>query len=120
VAGAPAAGGGGGGGAVQAVRGAVTRVVAESDMKQIQTFIEYSSGASGRMPTPQETLAALTREAPKIAEMVNDGTIVLNTARSREDVWAYEKKALEQRGWVVTSSAVEQMDSATLRQRLGQ
>ena len=59
-------------------------------------------------------------EAPAIAALVKDGTIVLNPARSREDVWAYEKKAYESRGWVATSQGVETMDAATLKSRLGQ
>jgi hypothetical protein len=119
VAGAPGVAEGGGGGAVQAVRGAVARVVNLEDMKQIHIYIENASGASGRMPSQQETLAALMQEAPKIAELVNDGTIVLHNARTREEVWAYEKKALDQSGWVVTSNGVERMESAALRQRLG-
>ena len=115
------AGVGGGGGAIQAVRGAVqTKAVDANMMKQIHTYIEYASGASGKMPSTQETVAALQMEAPAIAALVNDGTIVLNPARSRDDVWAYEKKAYESRGWVATSQGVETMDAATLKSRLGQ
>jgi len=115
------AGVGGGGGAVQAVRGAVqTKAVDANMMKQIHTYIEYASGASGKMPSPQETLAALQMEAPAIAALVNDGTIILNPTRSREAVWAYEKKAYESRGWVATSQGVETIDAATLKSRLGQ
>jgi hypothetical protein len=121
VAGAPAvAGGGGGGGTVQAIRGAVGRTVTANDLQQIRTFIENASLASGRMPTPQQTLAALKQEAPKIAELVDDGTIVLHNAKTRESVWAYEKKAYDQGGMVLTNQGVERMDAATLRQRLQQ
>ena len=116
-----AGGGGGSGGAAQAVRGAVqTKAVDANMMKQIHTYIEYASGASGKMPSTQETVAALQMETPTIAALVNDGTIVLNPARSRDDVWAYEKKAYESRGWVATSQGVETMDAATLKSRLGQ
>ncbi len=113
-------GGGGGGGAVQAVRGAVQRkAVNANQMKQIHTFIEYASGASGRMPSTADTLASLQKEAPAIAALVNDGTIVLNSVQSRESIWAYEAKALESSGWVCSNQGVETMDAATLKQRLG-
>lgn len=97
-----------------------SKAVDANMMKQIHTYIEYASGASGKMPSTQETVAALQLEAPAIAALVNDGTIVLNPVRSREEVWAYEKKAYESRGWVATSQGVETMDAATLKSRLGQ
>lgn len=120
VAGAPLAGGGGGGGAVQAVRGAATRAVSRNDLQNIRIYIENASLASGRMPSPQETLSALRQEAPNIAKQVDEGIIVLHPARSREGIWAYERKAYDQGGLVLTSSGVEQMDATTLRQRLNQ
>jgi hypothetical protein len=121
VVGAPTiAGGGGGGGAVQAVRGAATRAVTQNDLNQIRIYIENASLASGRMPTPQETYAALQQEAPQIAQLINEGAIVLHYARTREDIWAYERKAYDQGGQVLTSQGVAYMDAATLRQRLGQ
>lgn len=110
-----------GAGAVQNVRGAVQRKAVESNqMSQIRLFIDTASGASGKMPSPAETLAALKKEAPSIAALISDGTIVLHPARNRESVWAYEAKALETKGWVATSSGIETMDSATLKARLNQ
>jgi hypothetical protein len=88
-------------------------------LNQIRLFIENASGASGQMPDPKLTLAALQQEAPKIAEAVKEGIIVIYNARTREDIWAYEAVALEQGGQVVTSSGIERMDAATLRSRLG-
>ena len=104
-------------GAVQAVRGAVTRDEILNALKQIQLFIENSS-VDGSMPSPETTLAALQKEAPKYATWVNEGKITLNRASTREEVWAYAK--LPQGNWaVVTASGVEQMNEANLNQRLG-
>ena len=119
VGGGAAAGGGGGGGAVQAVRKAVVRTVTQNDLRQIQTFIDTASGASGQMPTVQETYTSLKREAPAIAKLIDEQVIVLNPARTREEIWAYEAAALQQGGWVVSASGVERMEAATLKQRLG-
>ncbi len=111
--------GGGGGGAVQAVRGAAKKTVDANDLKMIHTFVEYASGASGRMPSTETTRAALKQEAPEIERKIYEGLIVLNPAKNREEIWAYEAKALESSGWVATNNGVETMDAATLKRRLG-
>ncbi|MBX3398769.1 MAG: hypothetical protein KF873_08520 [Gemmataceae bacterium] len=111
--------GGGGAGAVQAVRGAAKKTVDANDLKMIHTFIEYASGASGRMPSAETTRAALKQEAPEIERKIYEGLIVLNPAKNREEIWAYEAKALESSGWVATNNGVETMDAATLKRRLG-
>lgn len=116
---APVVGGGGGGGATQAVRGAAKKTVDANDLKMIHTFIEYASGASGRMPSAETTRSALKQEAPEIERKIYEGLIVLNPAKNREEIWAYEAKALESSGWVATNNGVETMDSATLKRRLG-
>jgi hypothetical protein len=113
-------GGGGSGGAVQAVRGAVKRAVTMNDLNQIRIYIENASLASGRMPTVQETYQALQQEAPTIAALIDDRTITLHPARTREEVWAYETAALQNGGLMLTSQGVERVDAQTLRQRLGQ
>jgi hypothetical protein len=110
---------GGSGGAVQAVRGAVKRIVDQNEMRNIHLFIENASGASGRMPSVNDTYAAIKKEAPKTAEKIDDGIITLCNARMREDIWAYETDALQNGGWVCSSSGVERMDAQTLKQRLG-
>jgi hypothetical protein len=114
-----ALGGGGGGGAAMAVRKAAKRAATNNELHQIHLFIESASAASGQMPSPQETLAALQREAPKIAEAIKEGVIVLTPARSREEIWAYEAIALEQGGQVLTNTGIERMDADTLKRRLG-
>lgn len=114
-----ALGGGGGGGAAQAVQKAAKRAATNNELHQIHIFIESASGASGQMPPPQETYAAIQKEAPKIAEAIKEGVIVLTGTRSRESVWAYEAIALEQGGQVLTNNGIERMDADTLKRRLG-
>jgi hypothetical protein len=110
-------GGGSGFGAEQAVRGAVTREQLLEALGQIRLFID-NAGVDGNMPSPETTLATLQREAPKYAKLVTDGKIVLNPATTREEVWAYAQ--LPQGNYAVAvASGVEQMDQASLNQRLG-
>jgi hypothetical protein len=115
-------GGGGGGGAYQGVRTAVKRTVNANEMKNLHLFIETASGASGRMPSYQETLAALQREAPKTAKHIEDGDIVLTGAPTREGIWAYTRDPQSVAGehLILTSSGIERMPAATLRQRLNE
>jgi hypothetical protein len=117
----PAAGGGSGG-AVQAVRMAATRTVNLIQLDQLRLFIETASGASGRMPTAQEITAAVQKEAPQIAKLVRDKAIILTGTRSRENIWAYTADPQDAAGQhlVVTSSSIERMPAADLRQRLQQ
>jgi hypothetical protein len=118
----PGMGGGGGGGAAQAVRKAVTRTVNQNELKNVQTFIETASSASGQMPSVQEVTATLQKEAPKTYKLVQDGAIVLTGTRSRENIWAYTADAQDTVGQhlVVTSSGIERMAAQTLQQRLQQ
>jgi hypothetical protein len=109
----------GGGGAGQAVRGTAKKTVDMNDFRQIHTFIEYASGATGRMPTTEQTRAALKQESPEIEQKIYEGLIVLCAAKNREEVWAYEAKALESGGLVATHNGVETLDAATLKRRLG-
>lgn len=113
-----ALGGGGGGGAAGAVRKAAKRAATNNELHQIHLFIETYSAASGQMPKPADTLAAIQKEAPKIAEAIKEGVIVLLPAKSREEIWAYEAIALEQGGQVLTSGGIERMDADALQRRL--
>jgi hypothetical protein len=119
VSGGKAAGGGGSGGAAQAVRKAVKRTATMNDLAQIRVFIENASATTGKMPTVKETYDALKQEAPTIAKLIDEQVIILNPARTREEIWAYEASALTDGGVVLSGSGVERMDAATLKQRLG-
>ncbi len=98
------------------------RVVAESDLKQIQIFIENASLASGQMPTREEVAAALQKEAPKIYKQVQEGAIVLTGTRSRQNIWAYTPDPQSIAGYhlILTSNGVERLDPAPLKKRLEQ
>lgn len=104
----------------QTPRSAAQRTVTMNDLTQIRIYIENASAASGSMPSVNETYAALKREAPRIAELIDTRVITLNPARNREQVWAYETAAYQVGGLVVTSSGVERMSAEQLQQRLKQ
>jgi hypothetical protein len=109
---------GGGGPGVMGVRGAVNREELEHALGQIRIFIENASGVDGTMPSVQTTYAALQKEAPKYAKYVDDRLIVINPAKSREEVWAYA--VLPQGNYaVLTSSGIERKTLQELNTLLG-
>lgn len=113
------AGGGGGGGAAGAVRKAADRTKVRAAIADLRLTIDGFSLSEGRMPTPQETYAIVKQAAPAYAKFIEDGQIVLNPAKSREEVWAYEGKPPYGVYMVLTSQGVEDMDAQALRTRLG-
>ena len=111
-------GGGGGGPGVMGVRGAVNREELEHALGQIRIFIDNASGAEGTMPAVETTYAALQREAPKYAKFIDDKLIVLNPAKTREEVWAWA--VLPQGNFaVLTSSGIERKSQQELNAMLG-
>jgi hypothetical protein len=113
-------GSGGGGGAYQAVRTATTRTVNMAQMHDLQLFIDNASLADGQMPSAEVIKAALQKESRKTYELVNNGSIVLTGTRSRQGIWAYtfEPQTTGGEHLVLSSSGIERMPAATLRQRL--
>lgn len=91
---------------------AAARKVSKDDMKEVWIFIENASLASGKMPSPEVTYAALIQAESPAAGLVKDGSIVLTGARQREAIWAYEKNAPKQGGWVATQNGAEQLTAA--------
>lgn len=112
----------GSGGVVQGVRMAAVRTVNYNEMKNLHLFMEAGSAASGQLPDSRTVLAEIQREAPKTYKHLDDKSIVLTGARSRDSIWAYTADPQNAIGnhLVITSSGVEQMAGETMKQRLEQ
>jgi hypothetical protein len=112
-----------GGGTIQKVRAAPGRVVNANELKNLHLFIENASGASdsGQLPDKQTILASLERDpdARNLVKDIKDGLIVLTGNTQRESVWAYEKNAPANGGWVVSNQGAERLSAAEVKQRLG-
>jgi predicted small lipoprotein YifL len=93
--------------------------VTVKDMEDIKIFIHDSSLVMGRMPAKEFVYGALVQAGTPTAKLVNSGAIVLTGAQSREGVWAYEAKALEQGGMIVGPNGVETVTATELKRRLG-
>jgi hypothetical protein len=95
------------------------KAVSKDDMKEVWIYIENRSGATDKMPPPQEVLGALVQAKSPAADLVKYGSIVLTGARTRDSIWAYEKNALTNGGWVASQNGVETLTAAELMSRLG-
>jgi hypothetical protein len=93
----------------------------QNDMKLLQTFLEYASGVSGKLPEKAATLAALKMDkgTVNLVKAIEDGSLVLTGPVNREGVWAYEKNAAESGGFVLSNNGVEKLDAAAAKKRLG-
>ncbi|MSR54356.1 MAG: hypothetical protein EXS09_13855 [Gemmataceae bacterium] len=98
--------GGGSGGAVQAVRGAATRTVTAAELHDLHLFMTNAKLSMGRVPTSQETWAEISQPSgnPKLTQMIREGLIVLVPNPQDEGLWAYDKNAPTQGGWVLMHS----------------
>ena len=111
-------GGGGGGGGVMGVRGAVDRVVTAAELHDLHLFMSNAKLASGRVPTSQETWAALNEPGgnQKLVSLIKDGFLILVPNPPEEGLWAYSKEAPTQGGWVLTHSEPRRVTAAEFAQ----
>jgi hypothetical protein len=99
------------------VHGATDRFQLNNALEQIRIFIDAAS-VDGNIPSTQTTYEALKKEAPQYAKYVDQKLIVLNPAKTREEVWAWA--VLPQGNYsVLTSSGIQPMTLQELNQRLG-
>jgi hypothetical protein len=94
-----ALGGGGGGGAVQAVRKAARRTQALNELKNLGEFIELMrNDMGGRMPTKDQIITGIKKDAPGIAKAIEEGAYILTGTMDGGGLWAYEVDADKQPG----------------------
>lgn len=83
-------GGGGSGGAAQAVRKAARRTQALNELKNLGLFIQDLHDATGRMPTRDQIMQALKKDAPPIHQAIEEGSYILTGSMDVGGLWAYE------------------------------
>jgi len=93
-------------GAEQAVRKAVDRVVTAAELKDLHLFMTNAKLSNGRVPTSQETWAAISQPGgnPQLTKLIQDGLLILVPNPPEEGLWAYAKEAPTTGGWVLTHS----------------
>jgi hypothetical protein len=95
------------------------KAVTKADMNEVWIFIENRSLATGQMPRPETVYAALVQTNATAAGLVKSNDIILTGATTRESVWAYERNAPTQGGWIATQNGPEQVTAKEFAQRLG-
>src|SRR5271166_5543991 len=66
-----------------------------AELKDLHLYMDTASGVTGKLPDKVTTVAALKMEkgAANLVKAIEDGSLVLTGATSRDDVWAYVKDA---------------------------
>ena len=108
-------------GAQQAVRGAVNRVVTQAELHDLHLFMNTVKGASGRVPTSQETWDALSRPDGnrKLVQLIQDKVITLVPSPQEEGLWAYGTEVPTSGGMILTHSGVERVTAQDFNARFG-
>ncbi|MFO0796747.1 MAG: hypothetical protein U0804_04665 [Gemmataceae bacterium] len=91
--------------------------VGQKDMEDVRIFIDNFSGAGGRMPTQQETRAALQMSGSPAFGLLQRGAITLTGATTREGVWAYETAAANGGGLITGANGTETVTPAEFARR---
>jgi len=95
------------------------KAVTKDDIDEVWIFIENRSLATGKMPNRETVFAALIDTKAASALLVQDGSIILTGATQREGIWAYEKNAASNGGWIATQNGSEQVTAAEFARRVG-
>ncbi len=92
-----------------------------AELKDLHLYMDTASGVTGKLPDKETTVAALKMEkgAVNLVKAIEDGSLVLTGATSRDDVWAYEKNAPVSGGYVLTSNGVDKLDAEAAKKRIG-
>lgn len=85
----------------------------------LQLFIAQMEITDGRMPTKQEILDYAKKENPKLYKLLDEGAFVLTGTKARESVWAYEKDADTDGGWVINHTGEQKLKAEEVRKLLG-
>ena len=101
------------------IAGKVQETVTAIEMKDLHLFIANIEITDGKMPTKEIVRDYAKKENPKLAQLLENGTIVLTGTNRRESVWAYEKNAPEKGGWVITNVGESKMTADELKKALG-
>ena len=88
-------------------------------MNEVWTVIEnFSQANQGKMPKPEIVYSALAMAKASAAELVKNNDIILTGTSKRESIWAYERKAPQQGGWIATQNGPEQVTAADFARRI--
>lgn len=92
-----------------------------ADLKNLQIYMEYASGVSGKLPDKETIIKSLKMEkgAAKLVTAIEDGSLILTGNTERESIWAYEKKATTSGGYVLSNNGIENLNAADAKKRIG-
>ena len=107
-----------GGGAVQNVRQAARRTNALVEMKTLGDLVTLTYTESGRMPSREQIVADLKRDAPAVAKGIDEGVYILTGTTDHGGLWAYEVDAERAGGIVLVAGVPNRASAEEVRQHL--
>jgi hypothetical protein len=105
------------GGLVSQIIDRRNELVTETEMHDLHLYME-GEASFGQIPSRESVLEYARKNNDKLYKLLENGAIVLTGAKTREEVWAYEKDAPTKGGWVVTGSGQSKMTADQLNKLL--
>ncbi|HEX3152903.1 MAG TPA: hypothetical protein VHR66_32830 [Gemmataceae bacterium] len=108
----PPSSGGGENAAVMAARR--VPIVTAIEMHDLFILMNYAKGASGKVPTAQETWELLNKPDGnrQLVKFIQEQMIILVPNPQEQGLWAYEKDAQTKGGWVLTHTGESRVSAA--------
>jgi hypothetical protein len=95
------------------------RALTSNDLNSLKQFMDNHRATTGKYPAnANELKQAFGNEGQKLYQLVADGVLVMTWNTGEQGVLAYDKRAKESDGMVLTTSGVQRMTAAELNQAL--
>src|SRR5207247_8497602 len=95
------------------------RALTANDLNTLKQFMENFRATSGKYPANMNELKqAFGNEGRKLMQLIEDGVLVMTWNTGDQGVLAYDKRALESDGMVLTTNGVQRMGANDLNRLL--
>jgi hypothetical protein len=95
------------------------RALTSNDLNSLKQFMDNHRATTGKYPANMTELKqAFGNEGQKLFQLIQDGVLVMTWNTGEQGVLAYDKRALDSDGMVLTTSGIQRMGADDLRKAL--
>ena len=95
------------------------RALTANDLNSLKQFMDNHRAGTGKYPSNMTELKqAFGNEGQKLFQLIEDGVLVMTWNTGEQGVLAYDKRALDSDGMVLTTSGIQRMGADDLRKAL--
>jgi hypothetical protein len=95
------------------------RTLSATDLNSLKQFMDNYRATSGKYPANKAELKqAFGNEGQALFQLIEDGVLVMTWNTGDEGILAYDKRATESDGMVLTASGIQRMGADDLKRAL--